>query len=900
MVYGSAREIYDNLNLFRRFPGSHHKFQFDTTEVYTKEPIFYQSMKRIPYIYKQDYFVILQSIISTSPLRKFETEFSLATITAYLKMKELSLPALNEMVPYCAVSAALLQTGIQDIQHKFNDYLENPLLQLEFKKHTFEELFVQWKQINPLFEMESIHDSLQDLLKKFIARNPIRDNEDVFKRVFAWSQLVVLQLDIFVRDCETLFKPKPSTKPIVRIFDDKPNKLIMAYELLDAMKQAQMDVSKLEEEVLEMPELSTFTYQQVASRISPQDMRTIEFVITPITVAKYAATPIPTINKGEYCILASDFLFNLLGNMITAKKMFQRIEPSQLNVIREFFNFVDNHFDFTYGIQFIDLELVEMINSELDTFHRMLTISSKGPSDIRDRQQEGFTKTDLSNELKHLKLDLIFPEICELSEFYFVHLTKTLKIEKLSTSDVYGIVEHLQIDCLARRFPKLAEFIHSQLVCSRIFGYQCQKCFQPKEPKVAGVEAVEIESKKELTIDDSAETMKRKITLEFANKVKETLAQLSDLKNEKPKKSKKQKPSQQLVPEKVKSNPDPCQKCFRTSEYHNKTKEDFRLEKIETKRLRKALKESQKESEEKSQNIAEKDQEMLLLKEHVESIQREFLKYKSDMNNVNNETIRLQTTQLLEHQQALAQKSLEVIEQKDEILHLKAQNQSQQTVIAQQEKSIKSLKEKSQQLEEKRSITNNTQRLLEETEIIHKILVDTLKAQEIFESESPLNKITVMTSRICETSQDPETKSIAKREFRYFARQIEGYRRSLKKRINSMKNETIRSDDIPELREFPTFSDEFVKAYKDTLKKDAPLICAPLLKLPETIKSDELDDKECLVCLEDMVKNQDTVKCSTCKRQYHTTCVQKWFKIKRICPTCNAGLLDENEFPALS
>lgn len=35
VVYGSAEEIFESLNLFRRFPGSHEKFEFNMAEVHS-------------------------------------------------------------------------------------------------------------------------------------------------------------------------------------------------------------------------------------------------------------------------------------------------------------------------------------------------------------------------------------------------------------------------------------------------------------------------------------------------------------------------------------------------------------------------------------------------------------------------------------------------------------------------------------------------------------------------------------------------------------------------------------------------------------------------------------------------------------------------------------------------
>ncbi|CCD67822.2 RING-type domain-containing protein [Caenorhabditis elegans] len=850
-------------------------------------------MKRVPYIYKHDYFVVIQWAICVSPLRRFETEVALATIASYLKIRELTLPTLHEMVPFCQTSVTRFQQRCMRVNDNFKRYLGEESLQLKFNEYTFEEMFTQWKKISKFFEMSSVHDSLQEVLRNFAAKIPIRDNELVYNRMFAWSKCIVLEVEKFIHENQMWFYPRfafneKNYTPVVRIFADKPNKLIMAHELLVVMKQEHMDVSSFEKEVLEMPKLATFTFQEVAARVSPEDFKNIEFVIIPITAAKYSATPIPTITPGGLCILASDFIFNLLVNMLTAKKIFQKIDPSQFDLIREFFNFIDEYFGSAKGVMFVDLKDVEVINKKWEAFYKTLTISCEEPKKVRNTRKTEFTKEDLTNELKYLKLDLIFSEICEQSQDYFDHMTRAKNLKTLPNDVFSGAIVHLQIDCICRRISKIPAFIHNQLACSRIFGYRCPVCVDANTPKADDVKAP---------------TPEELVEVREISPVAENLEPTSESKRVKSKKQKKQKPSENPIakPEEKQSNA--CPKCFRASEYNIKLRDDLRLEKIETKHLRKSLKLSQQESEEKSQKIAGKNEEIEHLKAQVETTKRELLDQKSELNHEKDETIRLQMEQILDHQNALVKKSLQVIERDEEIQLLKAQIQAQQNAIAQQKISIRNLELENRKLMQKKpTLVAETipQRFTEDTEKVQDILFEMLKAQAVLEVENPMNKINKMTSKLIQVSKNRENKIISKREFIYFERQIRGYTKEVENRIKIIRsNEQISSDQIPELRNFPTFSDEFLKAYKDTFKENAPLICAQLLKTPESQKSDDLEDKECLVCLEDMMEEHETLKCSNCKRQYHTGCAQKWFKVKRICPTCNSGLLDDTEFPVL-
>lgn len=404
--------------------------------------------------------------------------------------------------------------------------------------------------------------------------------------------------------------------PVVRVFEDKPNKLIMCHELLEVMKQEDMDVSSLEKEVLAMPKLATFTYQEVEARVSKKDFRKIEFVIIEVTSAKFSATPIPTITPGGgYCVLAYDFYYNLATNMITAKKMFRRMDPSQFYLIEEFFNFFDDYFDLTRGVTFIDLKDVDEINEKMETLYKSLTILCEEPTEIRDMGKKGFTSENFANELVRLKLDRIFPDICEQSGIYFEKI-KAKRSKTLSTLGACGLIHQLQINCLARKIPKISEFIHSQLACSRdTIGYCCKICSDAQNPRRSNAEPVEVKiSSKDVSHAELEESMETKLELESRSNEKETQEPFNDPKLSKPKKSKKNRKSEQTTakPEEKESNA--CPKCFRASEYNIKLKEDLRLEKIETKHLRKSLKHAQQESEEKSQKIAEKNEEIEQIK----------------------------------------------------------------------------------------------------------------------------------------------------------------------------------------------------------------------------------------------------------------------------------------------
>uniref|UniRef100_A0A1I7U2P9 RING-type domain-containing protein n=1 Tax=Caenorhabditis tropicalis TaxID=1561998 RepID=A0A1I7U2P9_9PELO len=173
------------------------------------------------------------------------------------------------------------------------------------------------------------------------------------------------------------------------------------------------------------------------------------------------------------------------------------------------------------------------------------------------------------------------------------------------------------------------------------------------------------------------------------------------------------------------------------------------------------------------------------------------------------------------------------------------------------------------------------------TEEVKDRVYSILKIRNTLKSENPLGKLQEMLDQMSMNSKT--VKKIVKKEKKSFEV-------SCKEFMDTVALETTRilvNPSIqPKIPEFPSFSKEFIDCYKKSTSQELPIICASLLQ-PEELP-------ECLICLIEMTPDQDTVKCVTCTKSYHTECAREWFKVKRTCPTCKSGMLDETEFPSLS
>ena len=72
--------------------------------------------------------------------------------------------------------------------------------------------------------------------------------------------------------------------------------------------------------------------------------------------------------------------------------------------------------------------------------------------DVRNAKKDGFTVENLRNELRHLNLTEMFPEIPEYAGIVYEWVDKMKKVEVLRTSDLFDAVEMCQLICIFRKF----------------------------------------------------------------------------------------------------------------------------------------------------------------------------------------------------------------------------------------------------------------------------------------------------------------------------------------------------------------------------------------------------------------------------------------------------------------
>uniref|UniRef100_A0A1I7TLA2 RING-type domain-containing protein n=2 Tax=Caenorhabditis tropicalis TaxID=1561998 RepID=A0A1I7TLA2_9PELO len=158
-------------------------------------------------------------------------------------------------------------------------------------------------------------------------------------------------------------------------------------------------------------------------------------------------------------------------------------------------------------------------------------------------------------------------------------------------------------------------------------------------------------------------------------------------------------------------------------------------------------------------------------------------------------------------------------------------------------------------------------------------LFNLLTIRNTINTENPLKKAEEITRSLLKTSNDESVKMMSIGENVLFEKFGRIYIKSVNRHIEKLRIQPeIPSNWVPNLPDFPQFSQQFLDQYKKTMKSEAPRICENL------IKSQELEDKECLICMEDVDSNENTVKCENCKRRYHNTCISDWLKKRQCAP----------------
>ncbi|UMM32671.1 hypothetical protein L5515_006385 [Caenorhabditis briggsae] len=424
-MFQNVTALFQALVNFLTAPGCANLLQFDG--IYMTVPLIHNSIKGVEYIYKKDVLELI-SLAVPCPFEGWQAELVRLAVKSRLKCFE------AEWRSRFNSNCEMIKVDLK-ILHVFAANL------FECAKALFKNTELCMPNLPDFSNVEST-DGSYEMLKSFDEKYPIAKNKQFYTQMFSW---VVTVGKLFKKVLEESFMSADDSKATVRLFKIGKDSYVMAHELLQSMKNKNMDVSEFEEKVLQMSNLATFNFREVAQKVKIGDMRNIEFIRLNSKVST-TAIPIPA-PGGTYCVPATDALYDLISDMIVAKKVLQRIDRDTFEHIQQFFKSMEHIFPVNGGVFFISLDDVEVIKAKWEKTYEDHLKSSAPVKHIRKVRKGGFTEDDLDKELDYMNLYNSFPEMKREVEWAYKIVTKDRK-STLKLEDMHSAVFQCQLTIL--------------------------------------------------------------------------------------------------------------------------------------------------------------------------------------------------------------------------------------------------------------------------------------------------------------------------------------------------------------------------------------------------------------------------------------------------------------------
>ncbi|EFP09016.1 hypothetical protein CRE_22517 [Caenorhabditis remanei] len=460
-MYGTAHELWENLNIFRNFSQSHQFFN-TADEPYQTTPIIYRNSKNEEFICKSDLFAILQNI--TLRIEQ-ELSFDVISIVAFfLKTQEEKLNGKMEFMRFNTKVLKKIEKELrQEVEKKTID--EYKQVALEMAIVGFDESFEKMKSLNSTIWNQLREQRIRGLVAPFMQTLPLARRGVTLAAIHLSSDKIIRSLRTVIDKRPELFQrsnEKKTNVPLrVRLFEDGNQKFVMKDDIEEC------DEKKEEDRNL----LFTMSMEEAIEKYGEEH---VEFLPYPIRRAKHRAVPIKGVGffkeHDEFYVLAVDAFFELLGNLIFGQKLFQNVEFKDfLEIFAAFESQFKPNLEKPY---FMRLKMIRVMKEMMG-----IVLTKKGEKkEIRNAKPDGFSLQNLKNELKYLGLTETFPEIEEHAEAVYKHVDSVKKEKFLRTCDLFDAIKHCQMICVIQRLPNYMKFLHNQKGCGRIPGLRCEDC----------------------------------------------------------------------------------------------------------------------------------------------------------------------------------------------------------------------------------------------------------------------------------------------------------------------------------------------------------------------------------------------------------------------------------------
>ncbi|PIC11704.1 hypothetical protein B9Z55_028904 [Caenorhabditis nigoni] len=482
-MYGSSEELAENVKIYRNSSGSGLYADANGYLLYPyyTTPVIYRSLKDEQYLCKSDAYIVLQNLtLDVYPFEKPQVLRSLLAI--FLRSQELKNLKRVEFLKFDQKDFASIKKEIEKEMKAFGtDPSEFFPMMTEITNLEFPDLYLRFKNLVKIDWGDSEAAFFERILRRYVLEFHVAPN-------FAYLLTILYS----------------TTERIIKL------------------------LQKIIDNRLEMFSLG-----------GPRPTSTFAVHPLPIQRAKDKTVPIQgPLNNREFFVLAIDAFFDLMRNVMLGVKLFQKIphwgvsEPICVSWCLAFKHEEKNPY-------FILLNELNSVKSA----YTLIPLPYPTAKEIRNAKKDGFTVQNLKNELAHLGLTTIFPEIQNHAEEVYSEVDKRKKGSFLRTCDLFDAIEQCQLVCVLERFPKLKNFVHNQKGCSRVYALKCNEC--------------EGNSK-------TSEIQKAVEELKFTKESQKAAPEAS--------------PPLQKIPESTVTQKESknCEKCFRTCEMLNETKKELK------------------------------------------------------------------------------------------------------------------------------------------------------------------------------------------------------------------------------------------------------------------------------------------------------------------------------------
>ncbi|KAF1763998.1 hypothetical protein GCK72_003944 [Caenorhabditis remanei] len=473
-MYGSAKEIAENLKIFRNFSESFRLFQ-SSTYPFNASALIYESLSGNKYICKPDIYTIIHNI-ALHTIDHADTVVFHVVLTMVLKPKIMLIDGHVEFVKFDEKMFDEIEKEMREVAKKSHQQASaqrNNLEKLLLNKN-YAAIVSKLRELNPTTWNDVVTNSYLEQLQSLSQIG--KQKEFIFAMVI--NSYIMKCIEQIVTEQAPLLISTPESSPItVRLFEDGEERYVMEEELYHALNRLSTGSKRFEIQNNGFVHKG-MSFKEVKAEFGDQ-IQKIEFIRTPILRSKHRAVPIRSHFPEQFVIPAVDFFLEFFKQIIFGLKVFQKYQSSDWKNFAPIFKKMEEIFysdqKHQYFLRADDTLDISQQTSQLEKYE------VSPVKKVRNAKSDGFTAQNLKNELKYLGLTYTFPEIQEYAEAVYEGIDMVKKEGYLRTCDLFDAVENCQLICILNRVPNLKMFLHNQKGCKRVFGYKCEHCEKEKK-----------------------------------------------------------------------------------------------------------------------------------------------------------------------------------------------------------------------------------------------------------------------------------------------------------------------------------------------------------------------------------------------------------------------------------